>query len=101
MYWEERIMKKILIFGAGERLEMLEKEGYLNNYEILAICDNDIKKQGNYFNKYEIIKPSRIHEFAYEEIWISTNQYYNMIKNQLTEELGINEDVISVCLLGA
>ena len=30
-------MKRIIVFGAGERLNILEKEKNLDNYEVLAI----------------------------------------------------------------
>ena len=88
-------MKRIIVLGAGERLNILEKEGYLDNYEVLAICDNDIKKRGRYFKEYEIINPDCIQDFNYDEIWISSNKYYSLIKNQLIIELGIDENVIN------
>ena len=87
-------MTKIIIFGAGKRLQELDRGGVLENFEVLARWDNDIQKQGKYFNYIEIVQPNRINEFPWQEIWISTNQYYSVIKEQLIRELCVPEERI-------
>lgn len=87
-------MKKIIIFGAGEGLFILEREGYLDNVEVLAVCDNDTQKHGKHYKTYEIISPDKIAEYEYEEIWISSNRYYSVMRKQLVEDLNIEEEKI-------
>lgn len=86
--------EKIIIFGAGQRLRKLEKDGVLDDFEIVAICDNDVSKQGKYFNYCEIVDPNRINEFSYEEVYISSNEYYHAMREQLITELGIASNLI-------
>lgn len=87
-------MKKVVIFGAGEKLSELERQGKLENVEVLAICDNDIRKQGKNVKNCKIISPYEINEFDYEEIWIASNHYYDEMKKQLINQVGVCKEKI-------
>lgn len=87
-------MKKVIIFGAGKKLTELEQRGDLKSVEVLAICDNDTRKQGGFLRNYKVISPYETNEYDYDEIWISSNQYYNEMKNQLINRVGVCEEKI-------
>ena len=79
-------MEKIIIFGAGAA----GKNFILNQseYQIVAVADNDEKKHGTFLEDIEVINPNEIPNFEYDKIMI-TSMYFNPIKKQLTEEIGV------------
>lgn len=86
-------MKRVLIFGAGERGKKVVDENliYSRHNKILAMIDNNPM-----FSDYKgipIISPDEINSYRYDEIWICTI-YYEEIRKQLIETCGINEKVI-------
>ena len=87
-------MEKIIVFGVGKRLNHLLEDGYLDEFEVVVFCDNDVKKQGMQIEGIEIIAPQKIKEYEFDAIYISSEDYFDDIKRQLTEELEITSDVI-------
>lgn len=85
---------KAIIFGAGYHSYNLIKSGSLKHMDIVAICDNDIHKQGTFLNDIEVIAPDRICEFKYDYIFISPYRFYDEIKLQLVNEFGIDSQKI-------
>lgn len=86
-------MKKILIFGAGERGKKVVDENllYSKTNQILAIIDNNPRL--TCYNGIAIISPQEISNYVYDEIWICTI-YYEEIREQLIKEHGVNEEMI-------
>jgi uncharacterized protein (DUF1919 family) len=80
-------MYKIIIFGIGTGVVNVLK--VLNEkFVIVAYCDNDNKKQGNFINNIPVIGPNEICNYVYDYIIIA-NQYVIDIRNQL-QLLGVN-----------
>ncbi len=85
-------MKKAIVFGAtesgGELFERISCD-----YEIVAFCDNDKKKQGiGKLNSKDVIAPAELlnTKIAYDDIVIASSSSLYSIKQQLLE-LGIQE----------
>lgn len=89
-------MKKIIIFGTGKRLNHLIEDGYTADFEVVALCDNDTQKQGTFINDIEVISPHKIKEYEFDCIYISSELYFEDIKQQLVDELGISSDLVQV-----
>lgn len=86
-------MKKIILFGIGVNGKKII-DTYLKYdkwFEIVAITDNssDLKE----YKGVPVIKPDRIPDLPYDEIWISTI-YFQEITKQLTGELHIAQSAI-------
>lgn len=82
-------MEKVIVFGTGKRLEEIMVKGYLNEMEVIAFCDNNEEKWGDFINGIKIISPRAIKEQDYDAIYISSYRYFGDIKQQLVEECGI------------
>lgn len=82
---------KILLFGASLGGQNFIKN-HANDYEILAIIDNDPNKHGKLLNNIVIISPDEIQNYDYDKI-IVTSMYVDSISKQLSE-LGIAKEKI-------
>ncbi|MFJ7185421.1 nucleoside-diphosphate sugar epimerase/dehydratase [Lysinibacillus xylanilyticus] len=82
---------KILLFGASLGGQNFIKN-HADDYEFLAIIDNDSNKHGKLLDNLKIISPTRINEYPYEQI-IVTSMYVDSISSQLYD-LGIPENKI-------
>ncbi|NLV89712.1 MAG: hypothetical protein GX021_10185 [Tissierellia bacterium] len=80
---------KIIMFGAsnGGRL-FISYANKSKKYEILAIADNDVSKQGTYFHGYPVIAPAEISNYEYDYIMI-TSIFVLQIQDQLINELKV------------
>lgn len=80
---------KIIMFGAsnGGRL-FISYANKNKKYEILAIADNDVSKQGAYFHGYPVIAPAEISNYEYDYIMI-TSIFVLQIQDQLINELKV------------
>lgn len=91
-------MEKVIVFGTGKRLEyLLEYSSFLKEKEIIAFCDNDVKKQGLLFNGIKIIHPNELmkyRECEYDSIYISSLKFFNEIKLQLMNDYKVPEEKI-------
>ncbi len=88
--------KNVILFGAssgGEAFILNISKDSLKKYNILAIADNDKKKQGSYLYGSPIISPSEIAQYQYDEI-IITSGFFLEIKEQLLAEFKIDKDKI-------
>lgn len=83
-------MTDILIFGFGQMGKEVIDEcfTYLNNLSINAIVDNNAVE--NQYRGIPIIKPLLISHYKYEEIWICTINFEEVIK-QLVEEYALDK----------
>lgn len=84
---------KVMVFGFGEMGRELVDEclEYARNIEIVALVDN-APKQSRY-KDIDIIEPDSLNKYIYDEIWVST-VYYSEIVKQLVEKFSINEKII-------
>lgn len=76
-------MKKVILFGAGNKLRDTIKYLDLFHVKIQAICDNDSQKWGKVQCGYKIISSEAISKISYDYIIISNITYCEQIKKQL------------------
>ncbi len=81
---------RYIIFGTGEYYKRYRR--WFRNLDVVAILDNDPKKQGSIIDGYRIITPAHIYEYEYDAIVI-LSFYVKEMKMQLMG-LGIPEDKI-------
>lgn len=86
-------MKNVIIFGFGERGRRLVDQciEYDAGAEITAIADNNA--YGCDYRGIPIIEPCDIPKYAYDEIWICT-VYFKEIMKQLSDECGIGREIM-------
>lgn len=86
-------MKDIILFGMGENgKKMLDAYvRYDKWFHIIAVADN-FSELREYVG-IPVIRPERIPDFEYDEIWIAT-LYYREVKEQLTDRLHIAHSLI-------
>ena len=92
--------KKIIVFGIGNNY-FKNKEFLQNRYNVIALCDNSLDKQGNTTDGFKCISPADILTFDFDKIIILPNDFSSIYKQLL--QLGIPENKIdtildSVCL---
>ena len=83
---------RTILFGAskgGERF--LRRRGA--DYEIVAFCDNDPKKQGQTLSGLPILPPARLQDIPHDRIVIAS-MFGHEIKEQLVHQFGIPETLI-------
>ena len=87
---------KVIIFGAGGGGKYLTAEikNYNYPFEVVAYSDNDPKLQGTALFGKQVIHPSKIASFDYDQIIIAAMDTYN-ITNQLVNECGVKPDVVN------
>lgn len=85
-------MQRVVLFGAGEAGRFF-CEKYADRYDILAVLDNDTRKQGQQFCGVPVVAPNTLCDFAYDNI-IVTSIFVHQIQQQLITELGVPEDRI-------
>jgi phosphorylcholine metabolism protein LicD len=88
-------MKNIILFGASEfGKKALEYYKTKDDINIIAFCDNDIKKHNKFIDNIEIISPKEIKNTNYNLI-IITSLYDEEIYKQLTA-MGIKKELILI-----
>lgn len=84
--------RRIIIFGAGIRgcclLHILEQHGYKN----IVFCDNNMEKQGNLINDYDIISLEKALSGEYEKAFLISPENSDAMGKQLTES-GLQEGI--------
>lgn len=86
--------EKVIVFGVGMKLEEFRIRGALSDMEIVAYSDNNEKTWGTIINGQTVICPADIVNYCYDAIYISTNQYFDVIKQQLMEQYNVSEEKI-------
>ena len=89
---DKKKTQRIAIFGAGSYGE--NAVDYLRNKkkghaDIVALCDNDIRKHGNQLFGIPVLPPIELTTLDCDEIWVAST-YAAEIKNQLMTELYID-----------
>jgi len=82
----------VLIWGTGQGAANWIKHN--EKYNVIGICDNDRKKQGELFCEKKIYSPNQISKLSFDKIIICSDNYFYCIKNQIITELHIQEDKI-------
>ena len=90
---------KTLLFGAGAGSKIF-RQNEQNNRIFLAYIDNDVKKHNELFDNLLVIPPSKINNYNYDEIIITT-QWANDVRNQLVNELNIDNTKVIIPLKSA
>ena len=85
---------KILMYGAGEVCEIMLY--VINNstdidIEVLAIIDDDIKKQGLKMGKIDIISLDDIDKYEYDGVLISTYNHREQVKEKLVKKISLDK----------
>lgn len=90
------MQKKVIMWGAGKAgRDLIEKIGYHKNTMCLvAVIDNDTRKWDTEICGFKVISPDRISDFKFDKIIISSFLYFDQIKGQILNELGIEESYI-------
>lgn len=86
-------MEKVLVFGTGKRAVRVINYIEKSEHKLLALVDNDKKKQGTYYGIYPIIAPTRINEYPYDKI-IICSVFFNEIYGQLIKLFNISKEKI-------
>ena len=83
-----RGFKKILLYGAGEVAEiMLQVMNDDNNIplEVLAVVDDDIKRQNEIIVNLPIISKENINQYDHDGILVSSYKHHEVIRRNLVE----------------
>lgn len=83
-------MKNVIVFGFGELGKKLINNclSYDAGVDIKAIADNHARE--SVYKNIPTIKPRQISEYTYDEIWIAT-VYFDEIISQLSNDYGIEK----------
>lgn len=91
-------MSRVIVFGAGRNLGKYVASGY--TCEILAVADNDIKKQGQFTDDIQvcnahlrIISPQDINHFKYDFVLVTPSRVTSIVKQLVS--LGVATEKIS------
>lgn len=78
---------KTVIYGLGKQYKI--REHFLKlKFDIIGYSDKNRVSIDNY------IEPSKLHEYEFEYVYITSNKYYNEIKNDLITNYFIDEAMI-------
>ena len=81
---------KYILFGTGDYYKRFRH--WFAGRDVVAVLDNDEKKQGTYIDQYSIIAPADICSLEYDAVVI-LSFYVTEMKRQLVE-LGVSEEKI-------
>ncbi len=77
-------MEKVIIFGVGAQLMKAKlRAEYLSDMEIIAYSDNNKSEWGKKIDNIEVIPPMCMSEKKYDCIYITSEKYFEEIKNGL------------------
>jgi len=86
-------VKKIILFGAGRRCKVFLDSKARNNFDIIAIADNNNEKWDTTLFGIPIISPIAISDYEYDYILITARCYYDIF-GQLVKEYKIKRTKI-------
>lgn len=52
------------------------EDGYLEGFDVVAFCDNDVNKQGKMIKEVGVISPAKLKEYTFDSIYISSEDTY-------------------------
>ena len=80
--------KKILLYGAGEVAEIMLQVMNVDNsipLEVLAVVDDDIKRQNEVIVNLPIISKENINQYYHDGILVSSYKHHEVIRKNLVE----------------
>lgn len=88
--------KKVVLWGAGKLLrDILHNRCFFEDYvEIVCITDSSNETWGKVLAGVEILPPKCILQMQYDKIVISSDKFFNEIKEYIVQELHIEEGKI-------
>lgn len=82
---------KLILFGTGKCYDFYKP--YFANHNIVALLDNDKKKQGTFKDDIPILAPKEIKALEYDAVYIVSNDYCDEMYGQLVD-LHVSENKI-------
>lgn len=92
---QEADAKKVILYGAGtQNLRMVYQPLVSSGCKVDYICDQDVQKQGKFFNGVEIISPEKLSEVCGEDtveiiITVRTSELVREIREMLLQMKGV------------
>lgn len=88
--------ERIVLWGSGIlATEIIENYGFLENFiQIVAVIDNDKNRWGKLLGEYTILEPEQIQALKFDKVVVSTDRYFNEIKEQLINFFYISPEKI-------
>lgn len=86
--------ERVILFGTGNGLRDAVNDGFLEQYDVVAVADSDPKVQGFIICGYCIIAPEQMKNYHYDFIYITSVNYYCEIRDQLIKDYKVNENRI-------
>lgn len=83
-------MMDIILFGTGDYYMKYKK--WFKNHRILALFDNDERKQDQFLDGIKIVSPTKVLKYHFEAIFLLSVNDVDMRKQLL--RLGVNDDSI-------
>lgn len=83
----------IFIFGTGLGAEQVLEIIDLKKASLLGYLDNDVNKQGGYYNSIEIINPQKVSNYNFDYILIASKSFHQEMIEQLVS-LGVTKSKI-------
>lgn len=83
---------RVLLFGTGDYYRRYRHWFDSPTFEVLALLDNEVSRQGKQLNGCEIVSPAKAQNYLYDRIYILTVAI-DAIRNQLVE-LGVPQEKI-------
>lgn len=91
---EDKKAPKILVYGTGDRAKTLLNGMPDNLVNIVAYIDSNPEKQFTMFHKRIVVTPEYIRCFPYDKVVISSDRYYEEMKENLMN-VGVEEEKIA------
>lgn len=85
---------KVLVYGAGKNSEHIITSMLNMGHDIIGVFDGGVKPKGYQVCGFEVHSPDRISELDYDIIIVSSDLYYEEIKENLVSKYNIDERMI-------
>ena len=83
-------MEKVIIFGAGENAKKLLR-CLKSGVHVIAFIDNNVLKQGTFFNDRKIISVGEVKEYSYDYILVASINYSGIVAQLVENEIEANK----------
>lgn len=88
--------EKIVLWGAGAYCNILinHKIFWDDLFEVTGVVDSDSNKWGGGYMGYKVSPPEELYNMRYDKIVITTDFYFNEVRDRLISEMKIPEEQI-------
>lgn len=90
-----RQMKKVVIYGLGQRYNLLIRSSYFQkkiDFDIVAVTDK--KNLAKMDDIYPFVERSELGKITFDHIIVTSKKYYKSIKEELINDFGFDESTI-------